>query len=154
MARKRTLLLVSALTILAGFYRIWSFFLPILDPTKPKVLDPVEVIVGTLLLLTGWGLFRRNEIALLFGFWVWFTSLIWSFFEAAIFLAQISSTVIGHNIFVIMLVLILLVAHLSVVIFLSQKGTKMLFVPSSAENIEATTEGDGDESMKNVESPE
>ncbi len=138
MIRKSTLLLVSVLTILAGFYQIWSFLSPTLDPTKPKVLDPVEVIVGTVLLLVGWGLFRRNEFALLFGFWIWFTALITDSVRTAIFLAQIGSTSIRHKVPLVMLFLLLLVAELFVVIFLGQKGTKMLFIPMVAECVEVT----------------
>ncbi len=138
MIRKSTLLLVSVLTILAGFYQIWSFLSPTLDPTKPKVLDPVEVIVGTVLLLVGWGLFRRNEFALLFGFWIWFTALITDSVRTAIFLAQIGSTSIRHKVPLVMLFLLLLVAELFVVIFLGQKGTKMLFIPKVAESVEVT----------------
>lgn len=135
MIRKYILLLVSTLTILAGFYRIWSFISPILDPNKPKLLDPVALIVGTLLLLVGWGLFRRNEFALLFGFWIWLTSLIWDSIRIAIFLAQIGSTSIEHGALLVILLLLLLAAELYVVIFLGQKRTKVLFVSNVAESV-------------------
>jgi hypothetical protein len=145
MTRRRTLFIVAALTILGGSAQIWSFLSPMFDPNKPKVLDPVQLILGTLFLLVGWGLFRRNEFALEMGFWLWFMSLIWSALSTVFFLGGIDNLADFRNLMAVLFLSLLILMQLLVIIFLGQKETKRLFFPDSAES--------ADVSMKNVESP-
>src|SRR5262245_56893152 len=140
MTRQRMLFMVFALTILAGFASIWSFLSPIFDPNKPNVLNPVQLIFGTLFLLIGGGLFRRNEFALELGFWLWFISLVQHSLATVFLLAEISDFAALRNILRALFLLLLLAVQVFVVIFLSQKETKKLFLPDSAEKDEVTNE--------------
>ena len=134
------LFLVSALTILVGVGWIWSFLSPVFGPNAPKVLNPVLVIFGTVFLLIGWGLFRRNEFALELGFWSWFTSLIWSALSTAFLLAEIGSLAGFRNLIAVIFSSLLIAVQLFVVIFLGQKETKQLFISEPARNVEASSE--------------
>src|SRR5688572_26060742 len=134
MTRQRMLLLISVLTVLVGVGWIWSFLSPVFDPNAPKVLNPVLVLLGTVFLLVGWGLFRRNEFALELGFWSWFTGLILNALSTAFLLSEIGSLANVRNLIAVLFFSGLIAVQLFVVIFLGQKETKRLFISDSAKN--------------------
>ena len=134
------LFIVSVLTILAGIARLWFFLSPIFSSSTSNELNPVLLVSGIMYLIVGWGLFRRNEFALELGFWLWFGSLIWNSLTTALELARINAFALPQDIPVVLFLLLLLAVHLFAVIFLSQKETKRLFFPDSAEMADMSTE--------------
>jgi hypothetical protein len=140
MTRKRMVYIISILTLIVGIAWIWSFLLPILDSSKPIVLNPILAIFGILFLLTGLGLFRLSEFALESAFWLWFISLMQTILTAFFSLADKSGSATTVNYRAIIFFSVLIAVNLFVVIFLGQKETKKLFAQEEVGNDSANVE--------------
>ena len=135
MTRQRTLYVVATLTIIVGLLWGWSFFSPLLDSSKVKVLNPVLIIISVSFLLTGLGLFRLNEFALEIGFWSWFLSLMGSLLSLVFMLPANGKIATSNRLPAIIFVSAWIIMNLFVTIFLGQEKTKKRFVSESKERV-------------------
>jgi len=148
MARKVPIHIISIFIMGTGLVRIWTFFFPVFDPSKPKYLDALLLLVGIFIFIAGWYLFRLNEFGRELTFWLFFLGLAGNLLILGLILLPdsdfaVSMKFVGKTLFdsrsnhlsTIIFLSVSLILCLSVTIFLSQEKTKKLFTPQSSDNI-------------------
>ena len=127
MTRKRLVYVIGIFTIIVGLSQFWSFFSPFFDSSNSIVLNPILIIIGVLFLLSGWGVFKLNEIGREFSFWLWFASFIGSLLTTIFIFPDKNGLVTTMNLPAIIFLSAWTAVNLFVVIFLGQKETKKIF---------------------------
>ena len=148
MARKVAIYTISVFLMGTGLVRIWTFFLPVFDLSKPKYLDVFLLLVGIFVFIAGWYLFRLNEFGRELSFWLFFLGLAGSLLMLGLILPSdsdfaISMKFVGKTLFdsksnylsTIIFLSASSILYLSAIIFLSQEKTKKLFTSQSPDNV-------------------
>src|SRR5690349_8406642 len=148
MTRKTIIRVISALVIVIGVTQILTFLLPIFDSTQPKILDSTRIVMGILFFLAGWNMFRFNEGGRELAFWLLFMALIWNLLVLGLtfpagsdfgvsirFLGKLILDSKDNSISTIIFLSVLLVVNLSIIMFISQRETKKMFMPEATDNV-------------------
>ncbi len=147
MARKVVIYIISIFIMGTGLVRIWTFFLPVFDSSKPKYLDAFLLLVGIFLFIAGWHLFRLNEFGRELTFWLFFLGLAGNLLVLGLILPPdsdfaVSMKFVGqtlfdsksHYFFTVIFLSVSMMLCLSAIIFLSQEKTKKLFMSQPPDN--------------------
>jgi hypothetical protein len=151
MTRKIIIYVISALILAVGVTHIWTFMVPVFDPTQPKIFDVTRIIMGILFLLAGWKLFRFNEGGRELTYWLLYLGLAWHTIILALTLPPdsdfgVSIDFLGKPIlnskddymFAIIFLTVSLAINLLIITFLSQAETKKIFIPEAVDHVEST----------------
>jgi len=151
MSRKIIIYVISAFIIAMAVAQVWTLFLPVIDSTQPKIFDPTQLVMGILLFLAGWNLFRLNEGGRVLTFWLLFVALVWNLLLLGLILPLDSNLGISMKFFgkpvlnskdnyisIIVSLSALFAINLSIVVFLSLKETKKIFLRKAVDNVGST----------------
>jgi len=151
MSRKIMIYAISALIIAIAVTQVWSFFLPVFDSTQLKIFDLPQLVMGILFFLAGWNLFRLKEGGRAFTFWLLFVALVWNLLLLGLILPFDSNFGVSMKFFgkpilnskdnytsTIISLSALFAINLSIVVFLSQRETKKIFLSEAVDNVGST----------------
>ena len=148
MTRKIIIYLISIFLMTIAITQIWTVFLPVPASTQPKiiVIDPIQIFMGILFFLAGWNLFRLNDGGRVLAFWLLFIGLAGNLVVLGLVLPPNSNFAISLKLFgkpfldsgknyvsTIIFLSVLLVIDLSILVFLSQKETKKIFMSEAID---------------------